>query len=121
MDEQPKKKRKMLLAPRRLPSLEMLLADLPMTHRAMAAHLGVTDRTLRNWRAAGDAPRAVLLALFWESRWGQDLVIKDAHNTIQVHRDHAAALARELHRVSELLQRVEGLTDSANTPVFRQA
>lgn len=112
----------MLRAPRHLPSLEMLLADVRVPRKDLARHLGVNERTIRAWVAAGTAPRPVLLALYWETRWGQDNAIADAHNTIQVHRRHAESLARELQRVSMQNMRLAGLVDdSANSPLFNQA
>lgn len=112
----------MFRAPRHLPSLEMLLADLKMPRRSLARHLGVNERTIRAWVAAGTAPRPVMLALFWESRWGISTADTTAYNHAQVHRQHAEALAREVQRLSMQNIRLAGLVDdSANSPLFHQA
>jgi hypothetical protein len=53
------------------PPLSYLLDDLfTCDLRQVARYLGVTVATLKRWKATDDAPRAALLALFYESRWG---------------------------------------------------
>lgn len=54
----------------RMPPLHFLLADQMELPKRIARHLGVSLRSLQRWRARGDAPRAVCLALWFESRWG---------------------------------------------------
>ena len=54
----------------RMPPLDFLLADQMAPPQRIARHLGVSLRSLQRWRASGNAPRAVYLALWFESRWG---------------------------------------------------
>ena len=69
------------LAPLTMPTLSMILADIGHpTPRAVATLLGVDHRTVRRWIAAGQAPRAVMLALFWLTRWGRSQVDCQATN-----------------------------------------
>lgn len=51
------------------PLLSCLLDDLLTSDTgAIARHLDVAPRTLERWKAADQAPRIALLALFYESR-----------------------------------------------------
>ena len=46
-----------------MPPLDFLLADPMAPAKRIARHLGVSLRSLQRWRASGNAPRAVYLAL----------------------------------------------------------
>lgn len=79
------------LAPRVIPPLSTILADIGSpTACDLAALLDVHPRTVQRWLADDAAPRAVLLALFWMTRWGRSQLDAQAHNDAQ----HAARLAR---------------------------
>ena len=54
-----------------LPGLNFMLADIPANHNQVARHLGVTEQTLKKYIKSEGAPRAIMLALFWETRWGR--------------------------------------------------
>lgn len=100
----------------------MILADLGLTQREIAAHLGVTERAVRKWKASGDAPRAVLLALFWETRWGRSEADTDAFNHAQAHRLHAESLQRENQRLAMALHKTDTMGgETANSPAFYRA
>jgi hypothetical protein len=83
-------------APRALPALPLLLADLgnPSAARIGRA-LGVSERTAWRWLAAGDAPRPATLALYWLTSWGWSAIEADARNRVAMAEAMAAALARE--------------------------
>lgn len=106
-----------------LPPLTFLLEDLPARRPAVARHLGISSRTLERYAGAQQAPRAIMLALFWESRWGMSVVDSELHNRAQVDRQQAAGLRREN---AALRRRIEGLerelsradTGAANLPYF---
>lgn len=106
-----------------LPPLSFMLQDLPARRPAVARHLGITERTLTRYEAAQQAPRPILLALFWETRWGRSAADVEAHNRATVHRQHASSLGREnaaLRRRIELLELelARADTGAANTPYF---
>ena len=63
-----------------LPSLETMLQDLPANLNQTARHLGISLQTLKKYSKAGQAPRVVLLALFWETRWGRSAANTEAAN-----------------------------------------
>lgn len=108
----------MPLAPRHLPPLDLLVADLGGT-AAAARYLGLTPRTVARWYALGP-PRPAHLALFWESRWGSSYMHAHAHNAAASSAQLAACLQREIDRLRAVIQRLERDHDwgSANTPIF---
>lgn len=109
----------MFKAPSQLPPLSMMLADLGIDQRLIARHLGVTERTLYAWRAAEQAPRAAMLALFWETRWGRSVADTSAFNEMQAHRAHAASLQRQNAALLAIVTQLQGLqADSANAPIL---
>lgn len=105
--------------PRQLPAFPDLLADLGNPGAAVLARaLGVTDRTVRRWLVDGNAPRPVLLALFWLTRWGQSEVACEAHNSAVMHAGMVGCLQREIASLRRELGRVLALSEfgSANSP-----
>lgn len=69
------------LIPPCLPPLAVMLDDLGNPHPAtLANHLGVDERTARRWQKAGDAPRPVLIALYWLTRWGRSALDAELTN-----------------------------------------
>ena len=61
-----------LPTPTQMPPFQTMLDDIgnPTAH-ALARALDVTPTTVKRWRRAGTAPRPVLLAIFWLTRWGR--------------------------------------------------
>lgn len=57
--------------PSKLPHLHLILENLGLPDPQVAHFLDVTPVTLSRWRKNGQAPRPVMLALFWETSWGQ--------------------------------------------------
>ena len=105
------------------PSLSVLLDDLLTRDRkAIAKHLGVSTSTLARWERHGRAPRAVLLALFYESQWGYSLMECTAHNRAM----HAEGLHGSLQTENAALRarigRLQRLAvyGSANEPMMLQ-
>lgn len=72
--------------PSATPSLEDMLHDIgnPKPDEVAKA-LRVSTRTVRRWRADGNAPRPVMLAIFWLTRWGMSLIECEAINLAQLH------------------------------------
>lgn len=111
----------MFKAPRQLPPLEVLLSDLGQPGAAVVGRaLGVSERTVYAWQAAGAAPRPAHLALFWESRWGASLVACEAVNGERWARGQVQGLERDaatLRARVAYLERV-GQFGCANGPLF---
>lgn len=110
-------------APKHLPPFEVLLGDLigQKTPDAVANHLGVSSSTVRRWFLKGDAPRAVLLALFWETRWGQSIIDCDAVNQARMQEGLNRALKNENASLRARIARLEALGQgfgAANDPLL---
>ena len=111
----------MFRAPGQTPPLSYMLDDLLTSELAqIAKHVGVSVRTLQRWRDMDQAPRAVMLALFWETRWGASTIDTELFNTAQVHRSHAQALERESIALRARISRLETIGDfgAANGPAW---
>jgi hypothetical protein len=107
----------------KLPHLETILGDLP-TLPQVAQHLDVSTSTLNRYVRAGVAPRAVMLALYWETRWAFSAAETKAHNDATMQAQHAAALrhhnAKLKNHIARLeLDRVQAGGMAANLPVYR--
>lgn len=107
-----------------LPHVSTLLADLPATPKQIARHLDLTETTIQRYQRDGQAPRAVMLALFWESRWGRSAADCEAANWGAVYYRKAMGLEREnaaLRRQLEAMERLlsDGNHGAANGPFFR--
>jgi predicted DNA-binding transcriptional regulator AlpA len=107
-------------APPSLPIWHTILEDLgnPPAKR-VARVLGIGRRTVYRYHQTGRAPRPVLLALFWLTRWGRSSVHTQATNDALM----ACSLVRSLNdRIAELagqLQHLQlvGRFGSANAPL----
>lgn len=108
-----------------LPSLATMLAEIPATPVLLARFLGLSLRTLQRYIDAGDAPRAVLLALFWETRWGRSLADTEAANWAALHFRRAEIADRQvvaLRRQVEQLERELAMgAGAANGPIWHVA
>lgn len=112
----------MFRAPRQLPALEHIVADIGRPSPAVIGRaLGVHERTVYHWLARGEAPRPAHLALFWESRWGQSQIEADAHAIVMWSRGEVDALRRENATLQARIAYLEGLGDhgAANAPTLR--
>lgn len=78
-----------------LPPFSLMLRDLPTTPTQAARHLGLTPRTIEAYAKHDNAPRAVMLAVFWETRWGRSAADVEAANWGATYYRHAMALERE--------------------------
>lgn len=102
-----------------MPPLDTLLDDLGNpTAKELAHAVRVSERTARSYIKSKRAPHAVMLALFWVSRWGQQWVHVDAHNDATHFHGLAMAYERENRQLRKLIDRL--LADlrfsSANDP-----
>ena len=110
------------LAPSQLPPLSILLDDLhgDRSPEAIGHHLGVSGLTVRRWISKDCAPRAAMLALFWETRWGLSALDAQAVNLVRTHIGLNKALRRENAALQRRIQYLEsvGQFGSANAPMF---
>jgi hypothetical protein len=106
-------------APRHLPPLSLMVADLGNPSAAtLAQALDVSPSTVRRWLAREAAPRAAWLALFWCTQWGRSVIDAAAVNEAAMLRSLAGAQADELGRMRAQVARLIALGDfgSANDP-----
>ena len=108
-----------------LPHIETMLDDLShYTMRQIAAHLGIKESTLKTYKRQGGAPRAVMLALFWETKWGRSAADVEAFNAATAATGEARSLRDHQARLAGIIWRLEMDMDRhqdgrpANLPVF---
>lgn len=106
-----------------LPPLRFLVSDIPASQAQIATHLGIAPRTLAGYLRADQAPRLVMLALFWETRWGRSAADCEAANYGAMQAGRAHALERENAALKRQVEMLEGLmaasgSASANSPFF---
>lgn len=111
----------MFLAPRQLPELEAIVRDIGQPAPGVIARaLGVSERTVYGWQAAGQAPRPAHLALYWETRWGRSQIDAQAVNGERWARGQVQALEREKATLLARVAYLESVGDfgSANAPTL---
>lgn len=103
-----------------LPPLSVLLDSISIPPARLARHLGISRRTMDRYRRADQAPRPIMLALFWESPWGRGYAFTTVFNEARQHAALARSLGDALHRSeTQLLQllRAYGEPRAANDPL----
>lgn len=90
-----------------MPSLATMLDDIPAPPEKIARHLGISLKTLQRYRKAESAPRAVMLALFWETRWGRQWAHADADYWATIHAGMARALERKNNELRKQIGQLE--------------
>jgi len=89
--------------PTAVPMWDTILEDLGRPHPVRVARvLGVGRTTVYRWNAAGNAPRAALLALFWLTRWGRSAVHTQATNDALMAVQLARSYREECNRLRAL-------------------
>lgn len=111
--------------PASLPGFNQVMQDLPASQRQIARHLDITERTLQRYAATDSAPRAVVLALFWETRWGREAADGEAAAWAALQYQRAEASARQVAALGRQMDLLEAaLADgrgAANSPIWRRA
>lgn len=107
-----------------LPPFSTLYADLPASHAQISRHLGLTQATVKKYLREDQAPRAVMLALFWESTWGRSAADCEASNYAQLQYMGAQILREKnqllLEQIALLEQQLALQEDgAANGPIYR--
>jgi hypothetical protein len=116
-------------SPAGLPHLLTMLDDIPATPDKIAALLGIKPATLLTYKRAGQAPQAVMLALFWETKWG----LSAADCAVMREADTYRGLAKSMEQKNSILLRQIKLleeelarmaqeshtTGAANGPIYK--
>lgn len=106
--------------PKHFPSWSQMVDALGSPAPAqLAKWLGVSERTIWNYTRADQAPRAVMLALFWLTPWGHDSVDSDRENLVRVLQSLTRAQGQEMAGLRQRIAYLEGIGGfgSANEPV----
>lgn len=101
-----------------------MLDDIPATTEQIARLLDLKPATIERYRRDGQAPRPVMLALFWETRWGRATADCEAVNWAASQSQQAQMFKRENARLvkqlltmeSEISKQKDG---AANSPLFQ--
>lgn len=105
--------------PTQTPPLWVMLEDIGSpSPKAVAKSLGVSEVTVKKWIKHDTAPRAVLLAVFWITRWGMSAVDAEAHNAAIMSAGLARARLSEIERLQGAMHRLGRIAQfgSANDP-----
>lgn len=105
--------------PRDLPSLALILDDLGRpAPAAWGRAIGVSERTAWRWQAAGTAPRAAMLALYWLTGWGWSAIESEARYAVDLLRQYRRATDAEIASLRAEIGRLQALGDfgCANDP-----
>ena len=106
-----------------MPHFLTILDDLPQRPDLICKHLDISPATLRRYVQAEHAPRSVMLALFWETRWWRSAADCEAANAARMHAQHAAMLRQQTTRMRGIIDALEsermGQGIAANVPMFR--
>ncbi|MFS4552524.1 hypothetical protein [Comamonas resistens] len=84
-----------------------ILDDLQYDDKQLARLLDLKPSTIKKYRREGQCPRAVHLALFWESRWGIASIDAVAYNHAAGNYARAEALKRKNERLVKQMLRME--------------
>lgn len=111
--------------PANLPGFVQVVQSLPATQRQIARHLDISERTLQRYMATDNAPRAAVLALFWESHWGRQCADVEASNWAALQYRRAEGLERTNATLRAHIERLEkdyaSTGQAANSPVWYRA
>ena len=101
-----------------------ILDDLQYDDKQLARLLDLKPSTIQKYRREGQCPRAVHLALFWESRWGIASIDAVAHNHAAGNYARAESLKRKNERLVKQILSIEKeisehKTGAANAPIYQ--
>jgi hypothetical protein len=105
--------------PGQLPSFMLMVEDVGNpTPLQLSIRLGMSERQVRRWYRAESAPLAVLMALFWVSRWGKSLLDAELFNSATINRELVGALRYENEKLRRLASKLGHIGEfgSANDP-----
>lgn len=103
-----------------LPPFSLMLRDVPFSVVHVAQHLGVSVQTVEKYAKTENAPRAAMLALFWETRWGRSAADVEASNWGAMYYRLAKSLERENKVLKQQMAQLEAAAaagdPAANAP-----
>lgn len=97
-----------------------MLEDIAKTDAEVAKWLGISVETLRRYKKAEQAPRAVMHALFFQTKWGLGQFDAEMHNSLMYANAEIAELRKRCAALEEIIEKLEAQADTgaANAPFF---
>lgn len=100
-----------------------MLDDIAKPDKEVARWLGISVETLRRYKRNEQAPRPVMHALFFQTRWGLAQFDAEMHNSLMYANAEAAELRKRCKELEAIIQRLEAeiganAGTAANGPVF---
>lgn len=106
-----------------IPGWLVVRPECGLSDREIARYLGVSLSTVQRWNRTGNVPRAVLLALFWQTRYGKSEMQTNEANWVAQYFMKAQIAEREVERLRGVIEQLEAershIDLPANSPVFR--
>lgn len=107
----------------KLPHLHTILDNIGLSDNQVAHFLGVCPNSVKRWRKLGQAPRAVMLALFWETSWGRSAADCEADQFAKLQFMRAKMLERKVAELEATVSKLQAQLDketsgAANSPWF---
>jgi len=100
--------------------LRMFIDELGGVQR-VCKHLAVTERTVHRWLSEGRPPRAAVLALYWESKYGRGHIFSDQVNEIRLLYRQVCVLRDQYQKAKDIVTGLRAMhAGSANEPVFEE-
>jgi len=99
-----------------------MLDNIAASDAEIAKFLEISPQTLSKYRQKGQAPHLVMLALFWETVWGQSAANAEAVNWGRLQFQENQILKRQnaklKHQLLELEKALADADSAANSPIF---
>lgn len=97
-----------------------MLDDIAKPDKEVARWLGISVETLRRYKKAEQAPRAVMHALFFQTKWGLGQFDAEMHNSLMYANAEIAELRKRCQELEAVISKLEEevKTGAANAPFF---
>lgn len=83
--------------------------------------LDVSERTVLRWLSTGRVPRAAVLALYWETKYGRSQIFTDQVNEIRLLYRRVCILQEQYGRAKDIVAGLRRLhTGTANEAIFEE-
>lgn len=106
-----------------IPGWMIVRPECGLNDRQIARYLGVSLSTVRRWNRTDNVPRAVLLALFWQTRYGRSEMETSEANWVAQYYAESQGHKREIVRLRAVIEKLEAERKDhvvpANSPFYR--
>src|SRR3990167_7375409 len=103
------------------PNLFRMFVDELGGPKKVCKFLDVTERTVWRWLATENVPRAQVLALYWETKYGRSQIFTDQVNEIRLLYRKVCILQEQYVRAKEIVTGLRRLNaGTANEAIFEE-